>query len=90
MDFINPIAIVVAAVSAMVVGFVWYNPKVFGNAWMTAAGITEAQIKGGNMLKIFGLALLFAFMLASTVPSIVVHQMGVYSLAQGDLGTLPS
>ena len=50
MDFINPIAIVVAAVSAMVVGFVWYNPKVFGNAWMTAAGITEAQIKGTNAL----------------------------------------
>lgn len=90
MDFINPIAIVVAAISAMIVGFVWYNPKVFGNAWMAAAGMTEEQIKGGNMLKIFGLALLFAFMLASTMSSIVVHQMGVYSLAQGDLGMLPS
>lgn len=90
MDFINPIAIVVAAISALVVGFVWYNPKVFGNAWMSAAGMTEEQIKGGNMLKIFGLALLFAFMLASTISSIVVHQMGVYSLAQGDLGVLPS
>ncbi|MBU3820616.1 DUF1761 domain-containing protein [Flavobacteriaceae bacterium XHP0103] len=90
MDFINPIAIVVAAVSAMVVGFVWYNPKVFGTAWMAAAGMTDEQIKGGNMLKIFGLALLFAFMLASTMSSIVVHQMGVYSLAQGDLGMLPS
>ena len=57
---------------------------------MTAAGMTEEQIKGGNMLKIFGLALLFAFMLASTMSSIVFHQMGVYSLAQGDLVMLPS
>ncbi len=68
MDLLNPIAIVVAAVSALVVGFIWYNPKVFGKAWMQAAGITDEQIKGGNMLKIFGLALLFAFLLATALP----------------------
>lgn len=89
MDFINPIAIVLAALSAMIVGFVWYNPKVFGTAWMQAAGMTEAQLKTGNMFKIFGLALLFAFMLAAAMPSIVVHQMGVHSLAIGELGILP-
>ena len=89
MDFINPYAIVLAALSAMVVGFVWYNPKVFGTAWMHAAGMTEAQLKTGNMFKIFGLALLFAFMLAFIMPAIVVHQMGVYSLTQGELGILP-
>jgi len=89
MDFINPIAIVLAALSAMVVGFIWYNPKVFGTAWMHAAGMTEAQLKTGNMFKIFGLALLFAFMLAASMPNLVVHQMGVYSLVQGELGVLP-
>ena len=84
MDLFNPIAIVAAAVSALVVGFIWYNPKVFGNAWMQAAGMTDEQIKGGNMLKIFGLALLFAFLLATALPGIVIHQMGVYSLIGGD------
>jgi len=90
MDFINPIAIVLAALSALVVGFIWYNPKVFGTAWMNAAGMTEEQIKGGNMFKIFGMAILYAFLLASAMPALVVHQMGVFSLAQGDLGMLPS
>ena len=33
MDYFNPMAILLAAVSAMVVGFIWYNPKVFGKAW---------------------------------------------------------
>ena len=61
MEYFNPIAMLVAAISALVVGFIWYNPKVFGNAWMKAAGVTDEQIKGGNMVKIFGLALLFAF-----------------------------
>ncbi|KJD34070.1 hypothetical protein PK35_04895 [Tamlana nanhaiensis] len=91
MDFINPFAIVVAAVSALVIGFIWYNPKVFGTAWMKAADMTDEKIKGGNMAKIFGLALLFAFLLASALPGIVVHQMGVFSLVGGDpANALPS
>lgn len=84
MELLNPIAMLAAAVSALVVGFIWYNPKVFGNAWMKAAGMTDEQVKGGNMLKIFGLALLFAFLLSTALPGIVIHQMGVFSLVGGD------
>ncbi|CAH8282847.1 uncharacterized protein DUF1761 [Mariniflexile fucanivorans] len=84
MDFLNIYAILAAAISALVVGFVWYHPKVFGTAWMHAAGITEEQIKGGNMAKIFGLALLFAFMLSFIMESIVIHQAGALSLVGGD------
>jgi hypothetical protein len=84
MDFVNPVAILVAAISALVVGFIWYNPKVFGNAWMQAAGMTDEQVKGGNMAKIFALALFFALLLATALPGIVIHQMGVLSLVGGD------
>ncbi|MDB5182235.1 MAG: hypothetical protein JWO47_19 [Candidatus Saccharibacteria bacterium] len=31
---INWLAVVLAAVSSMVVGSIWYAPKVFGNGWM--------------------------------------------------------
>lgn len=51
---------------------------------MRAAGITDEQIKGGNMAKIFGLALLFAFILSSALPGIVIHQMGALSLVGGE------
>lgn len=84
MELLNPVAILVAAVSALVVGFIWYNPKVFGNAWMNTAGLTEEQLKGGNMAKVFGLALVFAFLLSTALPGIVIHQMGVFSLVGGD------
>jgi len=91
MEYLNPIAIIVAAISALVVGFVWYNPKTFGNAWMKAADMNEEKMKGANMAKIFGLALLFAFMLATALPSIVIHQMGVLSLVGGEASNaLPS
>jgi len=91
MDFLNIYAVLVSAVSALVVGFIWYHPKVFGTAWMHAAGLTEDQLNGANMAKIFGLSLLFAFMLAFAMPALVIHQMGALSLVGGDASkALPS
>lgn len=81
---INPIAIPIAAVAALVVGFIWYNPKVFGNAWMKAAGMTEEQIKGGNMAKIFGLALLFAVLLSILLMQFTNHQWGAMGMIGGE------
>lgn len=67
-----------------VIGFIWYNPKVFGNAWMKASGVTEDMIKAGNMPVIFGVSLLLSVMLSISMVSIVIHQMGVQALFQGD------
>ena len=39
---INYIAVVLATLSSMVIGSIWYTPKVFGNYWMKAAGITPS------------------------------------------------
>ncbi|WP_282122556.1 DUF1761 domain-containing protein [Algibacter mikhailovii] len=87
---INFLAIIAAAFSALVVGFIWYNPKVFGTAWMKEAEMTEEKMNGANMAKIFIMALIFAILLAMSLMSITIHQMGAYSLVQGELGILPS
>lgn len=80
----NFLAIIVAAASAIVMGFIWYNPKIFGNAWMKAAGVTEEQIKSGNMAKILVLALFFALLIALMLQALVIHQSGAFSLVGGD------
>lgn len=36
----NFVAIIVAALVPMIIGFIWYHPKVFGNTWMQVAGMT--------------------------------------------------
>jgi len=41
---VNYLAIVVAAVVALVIGFIWYSPRVFGNRWMAYLGTTQAQL----------------------------------------------
>ncbi len=39
---INYLAVIAATLSSMVVGAVWYTPKVFGNYWMKASGVTPS------------------------------------------------
>jgi hypothetical protein len=76
--------LLVAGLIPLLVGFIWYHPKVFGNAWMKTIGMTEESMKGGNMLLIFGLCYVFACLLASALMTIVIHQFGFNSIFQGD------
>ena len=82
MEF-NIFAILVAAFSTLVVGFIWYNPKVFGNIWMRESGTTEEKMKGANMALIFGLSLFYAFLISFMLNGIVIHQNSVVSLIGG-------
>ena len=77
----NYLAILVAALSSFVVGFIWYNPKVFGTIWMNEIGMTDEKAKQGNMFKIFGFTFLFALMFAFMMPTITIHQLGAIQLA---------
>jgi hypothetical protein len=53
---INYLGITLAALSTFLIGGLWYSPAVFGKAWMKENGFKEEDMKGGNMVKIFGLA----------------------------------
>ena len=75
----NWIAILVAALVPMAVGFVWYHQKVMGDAWQRETGLTDERINGSNMPMIYGLSLLFAVMLAFATPMLCIHQMSVQS-----------
>lgn len=76
---LNFIAMIVAAIVPMAIGFIWYNPKTLGGIWMKEAGLNEESMKSANMPLIFGLAMFFSFMLSVMMNPIVIHQMGVGS-----------
>lgn len=80
----NFLILLLAGLIPMIIGFIWYNPKVFGNTWMKAADMTEDKMKGANMALIFGLSYLFSVLLASALMGIVIHQFGVFSLVGGN------
>lgn len=80
----NYIPILAAAFVPTIVGFLWYNPKVFGNAWMQAADMTEEKMKGANMAVIFGAGLFLSVLLAFILTTVVIHQAHVDALFKGD------
>jgi len=60
---INYWGVVLATLSSMVVGSIWYTPKVFGNYWMDAAGVTPSG-KARDALGPIALTLVVSFVTA--------------------------
>jgi len=88
---LNIFAILVAALIPIAIGFLWYNPKVFGNAWMREAEVSEEKLKTGNMPVIFIISFILSFLLAFFVKFITIHQTGALGMVGGDLTkALPS
>lgn len=83
---INFKILLLAALVPMVVGFVWYNPKTFGNAWMKVTGMTEEKAKGANMGLIFSLTYLFSLFIAFALQPIVIHQYGMFATLVNEPG----
>ena len=52
----NYLALLTAAFSSLIVGFVWYHPKVFGTIWMKEAGLNYADLKASNLAKTLGIS----------------------------------
>jgi Protein of unknown function (DUF1761) len=76
----NWIAVGISTIMPLLVGFIYYNPKVLGTAWMNACGFTEEQMKtGANMPMIFGLCALLGFMITIAIHPMVIHQWGFFS-----------
>jgi hypothetical protein len=65
---LNYWAVLAAALASFLLGGLWYSPLLFFNPWKRAAGISDEQLRQGNMAQIFGVSLVYqliaAFVLA--------------------------
>lgn len=69
---------------SFVVGSIWYGP-LFGKKWQALEGVTDEEIANTNMVKVMGLAYVFAFFVALLLQMVVIHQYGL----SGMFGMLP-
>jgi Protein of unknown function (DUF1761) len=60
----NILAIVLGALIPMLLGFIYYHPKVFGKVWMESTGLSEEALKKGNMAMIFGVSLVMSLLMS--------------------------
>lgn len=79
---VNYLAVLVSAIAAMVVGFLWYGP-LFGKLWIGLMGITKKQMEEGkkkgmgkSYAILFVSSLVFAYILAHFVKYLSAATVG--------------
>lgn len=82
MEF-NFYALLVSAIVTLVVGFIWYHPKIFGTIWMRESNLTQEELQKGSMLKIFGLTYIFSLMITMVLMALTIHQSGAVGMVGG-------
>ena len=60
LESINYLAVLVAALSAFIIGGLWYS-VLFAKPWMVENGFDDEQLKKGNIGMIFGGSFILSF-----------------------------
>lgn len=73
---VNMLAVLLGTVASMVIGTVWYMPKVFGNAWMKMA---KVKMGDGSMAWSMGTAVVSSFLMAYVLAHLtsIAHSFSV-------------
>jgi hypothetical protein len=63
---VNYLAVLLAGIASMVLGFLWYSPYLLGNMWMKEKGLSKESMKANQkeMGKLYGLSFLFSLVTA--------------------------
>ena len=67
MSHVNWLAVLVAGISAFVLGGVWYSPALFGKAWMKENNLSVEDVQKGNKVKIFGWSSILALIMSANL-----------------------
>jgi hypothetical protein len=80
---VNWLAVVLATVSSMIVGAVWYARPVFGRRWMRLVGLKEEDTSRGAAVALiitFAVSFLTALVLAGTATIVQEYYAGNFLL----------
>ena len=64
MPQVNLWAVLAAVTSAFVAGGIWYAPALFGKAWQRAGRLSDEDLRGRNLPRVFGIAWLLSLLAA--------------------------
>ncbi|MCI0563090.1 MAG: DUF1761 domain-containing protein [Nitrososphaera sp.] len=78
----NYLAVAAAAILNMVLGMIWYHPKVFGTLWLKAIGKKEKDLEKGNMGLKYGSNMVASFVYA-IILALIINITGTTSALEG-------
>ena len=85
---INWLAVVVASITALVIGVIWYLPPTFGTRWASYVkgytGLSDADLMPSNIPLTMGLWLL-GFIVNAFALALLIRGIGISNLGDGIL-----
>lgn len=78
--------IALAALIPMVIGSIWYHPKVFGTVWGKVSSVSEEKTKSAHMWVTFVLTYVFSIFLGIALTFMTIHQFGLTSILGAEPG----
>lgn len=77
---VNYLAVLLAAVASMALGFFWYSPAFLGKPWMKLKGYTKASLKQAQqeMGKLYALSFVAALFTAYILSHIITLSQSFY------------
>lgn len=84
---INWLAIIVAAIVPMAIGYFWYSKMLFAKQWLVLMGKTEEEImKGFNPAKTYGITFVLCIVMAYVMNYFVHYTSSVTFLEGAKIG----
>lgn len=77
---LNWVAVVAAALSTMVIGFVWYMPQVFGTKWAETSGRSMSDMQ---MAPTGWIVVVIAALVSAWAVALVVRAVGAEGIVDG-------
>jgi Mg/Co/Ni transporter MgtE len=80
---INWLAVALAFISSMAIGFVWYLPAVLGNRWMAAIGKTEEDLKSIGGGAGIWVPMMVAAAMTAILLAVLISKLGLDNAVAG-------
>src|SRR5919205_243863 len=80
---INWLAVLLAFLASMAVGFVWYLPAVLGRRWMEAVGKTEEDLRSSEGGAGIWLPMMAAAALTAILLAVLISRLGLHDALSG-------
>ncbi|BAS10035.1 conserved hypothetical protein [Arthrobacter sp. Hiyo4] len=85
---INWLAVALAFIASMAMGFVWYLPAVLGKRWMAAIGKTEEDLKNISGGAGIWVPMMVTAALTAVLLAVLISKLGLGNAAAGGLFAL--
>ena len=75
-----------AALSAFILGGLWYSPVLFGKAWQREAGLSDEQLARSNKAVTFGVSFILCLIAAVAFSMVITPEASFYMAFHSGVG----